>query len=145
MYGAALSAYKKTSLANVNDQAQAVKLLFDGALKELHLAKDSLDAPLDLGHHIGKAIAIVGELQAGLNFEKGGEAAEFLYSLYAAIIRELSKVSGPEDKNILHLSIRYLTELKKIWEEQVLGVQAGEKPSLAKEKGKVLANIEAHI
>ncbi len=144
MYGAALNTYKKTSLAAINDREKAVKLLYEGAIKELSLAKASLDTPLDLGKHIGKAIAIVGELQAGLNFEKGGEAAEFLYGLYAAIIRELSKVRGPEDQDTIELSIRYLARLKKIWEEQVLGVKKEDtQPVKKEERGKI--TLEAHI
>ncbi len=121
MYGAAVNAYRKVSLTTIQEPEKIVKLLFEAAIKELNLAKANIEAPRYLGRHIGKAIVIISELQAGLNFEKGGEAAEFLNGLYSAIIRELSKVRGKEEIEIIELSIRYLSQLKKLWEEYVLG------------------------
>ncbi len=126
MYGAAVNAYRKTSLSVIQEPEKAVKLLFEGAIKELKLAKEYINKPLKLSKHIGKSIAIVGELQAGLNFEKGGEAAEFLNGLYSAIIRELSKVKGENELQVIELSIKYLSELKKIWEKYVLNSPNGQ-------------------
>ncbi len=121
MYGAALNSYRRNSVTTLEDPQKIVKLLFEGAIKELGLVKTYFDEPRKRGQHLGKAIAIVGELQAGVNLEKGGEAAEFLYGLYGAMIRELSKVSGQEkDLETIERSIRYLAELKKIWIECVL-------------------------
>ncbi len=121
MYGAAVNAYRKASITTIQEREKIVKLLFEAAIRELNLAKANIEAPRFLGKHIGKTIAIISELQAGLNFEKGGEAAEFLNGLYSAMIRELSKVRGKEELEVIELSIRYLTQLKKIWEEYVLG------------------------
>ena len=121
MYGAALNSYRRNSVTTLEDPQKIVKLLFEGAIKELGLVKTYFDEPRKRGQHLGKAIAIIGELQAGVNLEKGGEAAEFLYGLYGAMIRELSKVSGQkEDLETIERSIRYLAELKKIWIECVL-------------------------
>ncbi|WP_022854047.1 flagellar export chaperone FliS [Thermodesulfatator atlanticus] len=121
MYGNALNTYRRNSVSTLEDPKKIVKLLYEAAIKELNLVKLHYDEPLARGKHLGKAIAIVGELQAGVNLEAGGEAAEFLYSLYAAMIKELSNLNGKE-KGIetLERSIRYLQELKKIWTEQVL-------------------------
>ncbi|NPB09665.1 MAG: flagellar protein FliS [Thermodesulfobacteria bacterium] len=121
MYGAALNNYRRNSVTTLEDPQKIVKLLFEGAIKELGLVKTNFNEPKKRGKHLGKAIALIGELQAGVNLEKGGEAAEFLYGLYGAIIRELSKVSGQEeDQEIIDRSIRYLTELKRLWVEYVL-------------------------
>ena len=122
MYGAAaLKSYRKNSVTTIEDPHKIVKLLFEAAIRELGLVKTHFDEPRKRGTHLGKAIAIVGELQAGVNLEKGGEAAQFLYGLYGAIIRELSKVNGSErDLETIDRSIRYLSELRRIWVEQVL-------------------------
>ena len=124
MYGLALNKYRQNSISTIEDPQKIVKLLFEAATKELGLVKVNFNEPKERGKHLGKAIAIVGELQAGVNLEKGGEAAEFLYGLYGAIIRELSKISGKEkDLEIIERSIRYLSELKKIWIECVLNTK----------------------
>ena len=122
MYGQALSAYKKSAVNTIQDPQRLIKMLFEKAIVELNLAKDSFHEPRRLSQHLGKVIAIVGELQSGLNFEKGGEAAQFLYGLYGAMIRELSKVDGSDEGQVgtLDLAQRYLAELKRIWAEQVL-------------------------
>ncbi len=121
MYGAALNSYRRNSVTTLEDPQKIVKLLFEGAIKELGLVKSYFDEPRKRGQHLGKAIAIIGELQAGVNLEKGGEAAQFLYGLYGAMVRELSKISGQkEDLETIERSIRYLAELKKIWVECVL-------------------------
>ncbi len=121
MYGNALNTYRRNSVTTIDDPKKVVKLLFEAAIKELNFIKNHYNEPLIRGKHIGKAIAIIGELQAGVNLEAGGEAAEFLYGLYGAMIRELSRLNGHQ-KGIetVERSIRYLQELKKIWVEQVL-------------------------
>ncbi|AEH44335.1 flagellar protein FliS [Thermodesulfatator indicus DSM 15286] len=138
MYNAALNAYRKNAVTTVEDPQKIVKLLFEEAIKELSLTKNFFDEPLKRGKHLGRAIALVGELQAGVNLEKGGEAAEFLYGLYGAIIRELSQLNGnyKQAEEVIERSIRYLSELKRIWVEQVLNLPSQEKtkPSQASER-----------
>ncbi len=123
MYQPGVAAYKRMEVNTVEDPKRLVYMLFERAIQELRLAERNLESPRKRDSHLGKVIAILGELQAGINFE-AGEAAQFLFGLYGAIIKELSKVKGPEHKEIIERSIRYLAELKKIWGEQVLGKSA---------------------
>ncbi len=138
MYGAQLKVYRNNEVSTVQDPQKIVKLLFEGAIRELGQVKNNFNNPRKRGQHLGKAIAIIGELQAGVNLEAGGEAAAFLYGLYGAIIRELSKINGKEkekDFKIIDRSISYLSELRKIWIKTVLNNQ--EINSLRQEKLKV--------
>ncbi len=127
MYDKGLKNYQRNAVSTLQDPQKIVKLLFEAAIKELALARNHFEEPRPRGVHLGKAIAIVGELQAGVNLKEGGEAAEFLYGLYGAIIRELSKINGggEKDREVIDRSIRYLSELKKIWVEHVLGRNNG--------------------
>jgi len=120
MYQPGLQTYRKMAVTTLDDPRKIVYLLFEKAIQELRLAEVNLDRPLERDRHLGKAIAVVGELQAGVDLE-AGEAAEFIFGLYRAIIRELAKVKGPEDREVVARSIRYLSELKNIWARQVLG------------------------
>ncbi len=122
MYQQGLAAYRQSAINTIQDPKKLIKMLFEKAIIELNLAKENITIPGKLSKHLGKVIAIIGELQSGINFEKGGEAAQFLYGLYGAIIKELSKINGKDNSHLetIDRAIRYLTELKRIWEEQVL-------------------------
>jgi flagellar protein FliS len=100
-----------------------ILMLYDGALKHIHLAKEGvLEKDIKKrGEHLGKTIAIVSELNASLDPGYKDEAIEFLRGLYAAILAELPKVSISNDISILDRSASYLSTLKEIWVNTVMG------------------------
>ncbi|HFC98138.1 MAG TPA: flagellar protein FliS [Thermosulfurimonas dismutans] len=122
MYQAGVSAYRRLEVNTLDDPNKIVYKLFERAVQELRLALNELDSPRERNRHLGRAIRLVAELQAGVNLE-AGEPAEFLFALYGAIIRALSRVDGnPEEaRETIERSIRYLAELQKIWARSVLG------------------------
>src|ERR1700710_697560 len=68
---------------------QLVLMLYDGALKAMHLALEGLASPPEdrqrierINRHLLKAQMILSELQGGLNLEAGGDFAQTMYQLY---------------------------------------------------------------
>ncbi len=64
-----------------------------------------------------KLRAVLKELIASLNFEKGGEIAQGLYNIYEFCLRE--SVTGD-----LEIVIELLSELRDVWNQAVLGRKA---------------------
>lgn len=102
---------------------QLILLLYQGALKNLRLAREGIleENPKKRGEHMSKAIAIVSELNASLNSEMKDDLTEFLRGLYGSILVELPKVSLNNDIKILDTTAAYITKLKEIWEKDVMG------------------------
>lgn len=127
-YGSAANAYRQTELVTSSDPKQLILMLYDGAIRFLDQARAGVLSG-DIrkrGENLSKVIAIIGELNSSLNMEAGGETAEFLRGLYMYMLTELPKVSLNNDIEIVDRSMRYLKELKKLWEQRVMG--RGEAP-----------------
>ena len=119
----ARDAYRKSDTQGKNiPPAKLIHLLYERVLKHLRLAGEGLDEqnPQKRGENLGKAIAIVAELNASVDMEKGGEAAVFLRGLYEAILVELPKVSVSNDLEVIERASRYLQKLKDIWEQTAM-------------------------
>lgn len=125
MYQPGLAAYRRMEVNTLDDPQKIVHKLFERAIQELRLTLQLVDHPRERDVHLAKAIRLVAELQAGVNLE-AGEPAEFLFGLYGAIIRALSGVDGDfeEARETIERSIRYLSELQRIWEETVLKAES---------------------
>ncbi len=82
--------YQKNDFLNLTP-AEIVDRLFKALYSCIDDAEDAIRRRLiaKKGEKISRAIAIVGELQASLDMEKGGELSESLYLLYDFMIREL--------------------------------------------------------
>jgi len=105
------------------DPKRLILMLYDGALKHMRIAKEGVDEGniQKRGENLGRAIAIVSELNACLDTSIEDESVEFLRGLYAAILTELPKVSIKNDVQILDRSYSYISKLKEIWEKDVMG------------------------
>lgn len=122
-YGSAASAYRQTELVTSSDPKKLILMLYDGAIRFLEQARAGVLSG-DIrrrGENLSKVIAIIGELNSCLNMEAGGETSEFLRGLYLYMLTELPKVSLNNDMEIVDKSMRYLKELRKIWEQNVMG------------------------
>lgn len=102
---------------------QLILMLYKGALFRLQLVKQGIEEKniQKRGENLGKVIAIIAELNASLNPDMTDESANFLRGLYSAILVELPKVSLTNDMQILNQTERYLSKLKDIWENDVMG------------------------
>lgn len=118
----ALDAYRTTEKQAEIQPVKLIHMLYERVLVHLELAEEGIreKAPKKRGENLGKAIAIITELQASIKSEDHSEAAEFLRNLYGAILVELPRVSVSQDVKILRQACSYLERLKEIWEETAM-------------------------
>lgn len=112
--------------------AQLVLLLFDGALKFLNIAlegfknEDPLEFNLTIHQNLQKAQAIVRELKACLDLEKGPEFAEKMTALYDYFDRRLQEANLKKEKGPLEEVIRHVGVLRDAWKEMMQKQNAAE-------------------
>lgn len=118
----ALSSYQKVQVSSEINPQKLILMLYEGAIKRINFAREGVinKDPKQRGENLSKAIAIISELNASLrNIED--EEILFLRSFYIAMMQELAKVSVNNDIQTLDRAIKYLMELKRIWETSVMG------------------------
>ncbi|MDY0164400.1 flagellar export chaperone FliS [Desulfobotulus sp.] len=110
------------------DPRRLILMLYDGALRFLKGAREGAleNNPQKRGENLGRAIAIIGELQASLNPNMNDDATEFLRGLYTSILTELPKASLNNNVKPIEQTERYIAQLRKIWAEQVMALPAAE-------------------
>ncbi len=99
-----------------------IYMMYERLLVHLDYTKKAIEHK-DLqtrGENLGKAIAILTELNASIKEDDDSEAANFLRGLYGAILMELPRVAMDNDVQILNQSILYVSRLKEIWEETAM-------------------------
>lgn len=105
--------------------AQLVLMLYDGALKFLHIAldgfkhQDPLDFNLTVHQNTQKAQAIIRELKACLDPEKGPEFADKMSALYDYFDRRLQQGNLKKDREPLEEVGRHLSVLRDAWREMI--------------------------
>lgn len=110
------------------DPRRLILMLYDGALRFLKGAREGVleKNPQKRGENLGRAIAIIAELQASLNPNMQDDATEFLRGLYTSILVELPKASLGNNVAPIEQTERYIAQLRKIWAEQVMALPAAE-------------------
>jgi len=111
-----LSTYRQTQVQS-RTPLELVVLLYDGALKFLHLAREAIErrdlvARRDASE---RALAIISELQSTLNMAEGGEIAQQLDELYG--FANLKVLEAAKDNSVTPLddAIRVLHTLRESW------------------------------
>ncbi len=125
-----LNAYRTMGRQAEIHPVKLIHMLYERVLVHLAQAEEGIreQAAKKRGENLGKAIAIVTELQASIKSEDHSEAAQFLRGLYGAILAELPKISVSQDIKTLRQASAYLEQLKQVWEETAMreaGVEAG--------------------
>jgi flagellar protein FliS len=113
-----LTHYKKTQIETATP-LQLVVMLYDGAVENLQRAKNAIadnDVALK-SRSVDKALAIVGELQATLDMEEGGEIARSLNALYAYACEQIVEASVSMNAAPLDSVTSLLTTLRSAWHE----------------------------
>jgi flagellar secretion chaperone FliS len=112
--------YSEVGIQTANP-LQLVVMLYHGAVRNLHEARSHLQQGNIEGrtHAINRALAIISELQASLNFEEGGQVARSLESLYAYMKRQLVAANLGQETGPLAEVISLLTTLQSAWEALV--------------------------
>jgi len=101
------------------DQFELVLLLYKGAAQHLNFAKKHI-ADHDIERRvnsINKATAMIGELQAALDFDKGGEIAVSLNQLYSYMMNRLSIANLNQDPGPIDEVLGLLSTLQSAWEQ----------------------------
>jgi flagellar protein FliS len=118
MYSGGIQNYRKTSVLTA-DGKRLVLMCYEGALEHLRLGKQKyMDKDFE-----GKAKAfikvqdIINELRCSLDFEKGGEIARNLDSLYRYILQRLTHGDVNKDMKAIDEIVWVLGELKSAWEQ----------------------------
>ncbi|MDA8483462.1 flagellar export chaperone FliS [Pseudomonas resinovorans] len=111
---------------SVNTQAQVVdasphrliQMLMEGGLTRLAQARGAIERGqlAQKGELIGKAIAIIGGLRDGLNFEQGGEIASNLDALYEYMVTRLLEANLKSDAALVDEVAGLLRNVKTGWD-----------------------------
>ena len=105
--------------------AQLVLMLFDGSVKFLNLAlegfnrQDPLDFNLTVHQNIQKAQAIIRELKACLDPEKGPEFADKMTALYNYFDRRLQEANMKKEREPIDEVRKLLESLRDAWREMM--------------------------
>ena len=110
--------YEQTQVVT-SSGVQLIVLLYDGAIQSIELAKREMQAKniREKARHIGRAVAIIGELNSVLDLEQGGEIARSLRRLYDYMLMELVEANARNNEQRLDGPLRCLETLREAWRE----------------------------
>ncbi len=96
-----------------------IERLYQAMERSLNAAKYAIEKkqPALKGEKIGHALAIIGELQASLDMEKGGEIAENLYDIYSFATQRLLAANLKNDTGIIDEVIDTIKPLSEAWSQ----------------------------
>lgn len=113
-----LQAYKETSIKTASG-GKLVVMLYDAAIRQLSTATDILcgkGKELDkVNNAVLRAQDIITELMASLDFDKGGDIAKNLFSLYMFFNQQLMNANISKDPEPLKQVLKMLTDLRASW------------------------------
>lgn len=118
---AALRQYQTVNThAQVSDASphRLIQMLMEGGLARLAQAKGAIlhGQQAAKGELIGKAIAIIGGLREGLDFEQGGEIAANLDRLYEYMVARLVEANIGNDVGLIDEVSDLLRNVKSGWD-----------------------------
>ena len=110
--------YEQTQVVT-SSGVQLVVLLYDAAIQSLEMARREIQASnvREKARHLGRAIAIIGELNSVLDLEQGGEIARSLRRLYDYMLMELVEANARNNAQKLDAPLRCLGTLREAWRE----------------------------
>lgn len=111
-------AYSESSFSGANP-ATLVVALYEGAIAAVRDAQTFLDSGdiMPRGKAITKAVNILTELLASLNYEKGGEIARNLQQLYSYLQRRLMEAHARQTREPLEEAENLLCSLLVAWQK----------------------------
>jgi len=117
-----------TTQVGTADRLQLVIMLYDGAISFLGQARGKMAAKDAAGKGllIGRALDIIAELNASLNFQAGREVAQNLFHLYNFMTGHLTKANLNWDLQALEEVLAMLQQLRESWMEVAHRTRRGE-------------------
>lgn len=118
MYGKMLAQYQRTKVETAG-KMELIVMCYEKTLQALHEAKAFIEAKEyeKKSRKLKLALDIIHGLQASLNFEKGGQIAKNLDSIYSYVTRRLLQGDIQKEIAVYDECIRILSELKEAWEK----------------------------
>ncbi len=109
----------KSAEVNTSDGVKIVSMLYDGAINFTRIARKRMGHGdiAGKGLYIGKATAVIAELNSSLNMESGGEIAENLRRLYDFVLDRLLQANVNNDVKAIDDVERVLEILQGAWKE----------------------------
>jgi flagellar secretion chaperone FliS len=110
--------YKQTEI-NTANQGKLIVMLYDGAIRFLNIALESLpEKKYDVvNNNILKAQDIITELMLSLNMEAGGQIAQNLFSLYVYFKKKLIESNIKKEPDGINEVLKHLTDLRSSWNQ----------------------------
>ena len=125
-----LNAYRETKIKTAS-QGKLIVMLYDEAIRQLSIASEALQKGKQnfdqANNAILKAQDIVTELIVSLDFERGGEIARGLFSLYSFFNQQLVQANLKKDVNSIYIIKDLLVELRAAW-ASIENLSSGAKP-----------------
>jgi flagellar secretion chaperone FliS len=120
--------YEQTQVVT-SSSVQLIVLLYDGAIQSIEIARREIQGKnvREKARHLGRAIAIIGELNSVLDYEQGGDIARSLRRLYDYMLAELVEANARNNEEKLDVPLRCLSTLREAWRE----IAAQQQPRLA--------------
>jgi flagellar protein FliS len=128
-----LNIYRKTATTTASP-GELVLMLYDGSLRfmaaaELGFQEEHFARRNEIIHNnILRAQAIITELQATLNMEKGGAFSENLYRLYDFMQNHLSQANREKSVEKIKVVAGFMQDIRDAWSQMLLQQSAAEAP-----------------
>jgi flagellar protein FliS len=121
----ALANYRKNQVSGMT-QKELIVLLYDGALRFLDQAAGHLEKKEtnEFADKLERVHRIVYHLYTTLDFEKGGEIAEKLGSLYSFVISQLYILNSTKNSQLIEDIKAILNDLRDGWQNIGKGAEA---------------------
>jgi flagellar secretion chaperone FliS len=110
--------YKKTQIQTAN-QGKLIVMLYDGAIKFAKAAIDAIkNKKIEVSHkNIMRTEDIITELLLSLDYERGGEIAKKLASIYIYLNQQLLEANITKKKEPLEIVVRLMSDLRESWDK----------------------------
>lgn len=119
-YAQAAATYQRNAILTASPE-KLIKLLYDGAIKNLEKSKAGLSDPKtarspEVGQTLSRAMGILGELRASLDHAAGGDIARKLDNLYEFSLDQLSQSNLTRNVAGVNHALQVLRTLKEGWD-----------------------------
>jgi flagellar protein FliS len=117
---AAAKTYQRQAILTASPE-KLIKLLYDGAIRHLERSRVGLSDTKTahsaaVGEALGRALAIVAELRTSLDYEKGGDIARNLESIYEYCTDQLTRANVERTPEGVENALRVLRTVKEGWD-----------------------------
>lgn len=113
-----LNAYRETNIKTAS-QGKLIIMLYEEAIRQMEVAMRGLGSAeprLDtINNSIIKAQDIITELMVSLDFEKGGDISNNLYSLYVFFNKQLMQANVQKNTELITPIFDMMKDLKEAW------------------------------